>query len=112
METKQLWLILVPTHFNNHEKVDIEHHKEWDHFVEKITNGLTIESSSRGIWINNDGIKYEERMIPVKIVCTPEQISDISDFTAKHYMQEAICYYKISDTVFIINYSSSFKRTE
>lgn len=110
MKKRKLWEILVPTHFNNHIKIGVEHHKQWDLFVESITKGLTIENPTRGIWINHEGMKYEERMIPVKISCTREQIEVIIDFTAKHYEQEAISFYKISDEMHIVNYDSSFKR--
>jgi hypothetical protein len=87
MKKRVFWEILVPTHFNNHIKIEVEYHKQWDLFVEQVTKGLTIENPTRGIWISEDGIKYEERMIPVKIACTKEEIEIIADYTAKHYRQ-------------------------
>lgn len=107
---KKLWEVLVPTHTNEHAKIDVEHHKTWDQFVEKITNGLTIEKPSRGIWRDETGEQYEERMIPVKIVCTETKIKIIADFTAKHYQQKAVLFYKVSDIVHIYNYDAAFKR--
>jgi len=107
----QLWEILVPTQLNDGFKIKIEHHKKWDDFVQKITNGLTIQKTSKGIWINQKDIKYEEKMIPVKIACTKRQIQKIADFTAEHYQQEAVIFYKVSREVYIFNYNYSFQRT-
>ncbi|MCX6753028.1 MAG: hypothetical protein NTW62_01615 [Candidatus Nomurabacteria bacterium] len=104
-----LWEILVPTHFNSHEKIEISHHKEWDLFVEQITKGLTIESPTRGIWLDENNNKYEERMIPVKISGSKKQMLKIADFTARHYKQKAISFYKISEEMYIINYDIHLK---
>lgn len=106
----KLWEILVPSHMNNGKKIEIEHHKKWDAFVQALTKGLTIQKTSKGIWLNQSEIKYEEKMIPVKIACTKKQIKEISDFTAEHYKQEAIMFYLISEDVQIVNYDTNFKR--
>ncbi|MCX6757607.1 MAG: pantetheine-phosphate adenylyltransferase [Candidatus Nomurabacteria bacterium] len=107
---KVLWEILVPTHFNNHVKVEVEYHKKWDQFVQKITKGLTIENPTRGTWVNKEGITYQERMIPVKLLCTEKQINKIVDFTAEYYQQEAVLFYEVSRKVSVVNYDSNFKR--
>lgn len=109
-EIKILWLIYVPTHFNNHTKIEMEYHKIWDRFVEKLTGGLSIDSPILGIWRDKDGVIYEEKMIPIQISCTEEQIEQIVDFTATHYQQKAITKYKISDDFKIYLYNSDFKR--
>ena len=110
MKKLKLWKILVPTHTNDNQEIDIEYHKKWDEFVQKLTNGLTIQKTSKGIWVNPDAIKYEEQMIPVEIVCTKKQIKKISNFSAKHYEQEAIMFSLISKEVHIVNYDTNFKR--
>lgn len=106
----KLWEILVPSYTNGGQEIEIEHHKKWDTFVQGLTNGLTIQKTSKGIWSNQDEKKYEEKMIPVKIACTKKQIKEISDFTAKHYNQEAIMFYLISTEVYIVSYDTNFKR--
>lgn len=107
---KILWQILVPTHFNDHSKIELDHHKEWDHFVEELTKGLTIEHTTRGIWLDENGKKYEERMIPVQISCTKKQIKEIVNFTANHYKQKAVSIYKISDEFYIFEFDENFKK--
>lgn len=96
-----LWEILVPTHFNNGEEIPVEYHKEWDHYVEKLTGGLTILKKSRGTWISNNGTKFQENMIPVRIACNADEINQIAIFTATHYEQEAVMYYLLSKEIFI-----------
>ncbi|HEY5587858.1 MAG TPA: hypothetical protein VIK86_02765 [Candidatus Paceibacterota bacterium] len=110
MKKSKLWQILVPAYKNDGQEIEIEHHKKWDVFVQKLTNGLTIQKTSRGIWLNQNEIKYEEKMIPVKISCSKAQIKKISNFTAKHYEQEAVMFYLVSKEVHIVNYNNNFKR--
>ncbi len=105
-----LWEILVPTNYNNGKEVEVDHHKKWDNFVQKITRGLTILKKSKGIWINTRETTFEESMIPVRINCTKKDIEKIADFTATHYKQEAVMYYLVSSEVVIINYDQNFKR--
>lgn len=102
-----LWEILVPTHSNDQEEIPVEHHKEWDRYVESLAGGLTILKKSRGTWINSGGTKFQESMIPVRIACDDEQIRKIAVFTAAHYNQEAVMYYTISHEVFIYEPSKS-----
>lgn len=106
----RLWEILVPVCMNDGHKIEIEHHKKWDKFVQELTNGLTIQKTSKGIWLKSVEDKYEEEMIPVKIACTKKQIKIISDYTAKHYEQKAIMSYPISRKVNIIEYDNNFNR--
>lgn len=106
MNQKKLWEILVPTLAPDGTPFLREHHQEWDAKVLAITGGLTIRSTVNGLWIdieNNHAVR--ERMIPVRIMCTEEEIVKISDFTAKHYEQKAIMLYKISDCVYIREYT-------
>jgi len=98
-----LYEILVPTIMDN-KPVRTKFHKVWDEKVRKISKGLTILKPAIGNWIDKEGILFVERMIPVRIMCTEEQIIEICDITAKYYKQKAIMYYKISSEVYIKSY--------
>ena len=113
----ELWEVLVPkthlvevvrfnpiTHVGNKgfvvEDIPLDHHKLFDDFVKNITDGLTIGRTNVGYWVDNkDTIR--EKMIQVRIYCTQNQINEIVEFTAKHYQQKAVMFYKVSDKVFI-----------
>lgn len=103
---KKMWEILVPTMMpvkineSKHNPVRKRHHKVWDAYVRGISGGLTIHSPTKGQWIHGD-ILFEERMIPVKICCSELAIKLIAKFTKKHYRQLKVCYYKVSDEVYI-----------
>ena len=98
---KELWEILVPATNNKDMKFTYEHHKEWDAFVKKITGGVTIMKTAKGEWVSPTGKLHIDRMIPCRIVCTEEQISEIIDFTIDHYKQEAVLSYKVSTHVIL-----------
>ncbi len=97
----ELWEILVPASNNKDQNFSYEHHKEWDAFVKKITGGVTIMKPAKGEWLSPTGKLYVDRMIPCRIVCTEEQISEIIDFTIEHYNQEAVLAYRISTKVIL-----------
>lgn len=102
-----LWEILVPRKYNNGKPVSTKHHKNWDQKVQRIinNNGITIlQPTIKGEWISTEGKIYIDSTIPVRIVCTREEINKICDMTAKHYNQLAVMTYKISDEVIIKNY--------
>lgn len=98
-----LWEILVPTQMNNPAKfATIHHHKEWDKKVRKISDGLTILAPAKGQWIDGETkALYEERVIPVRIACSEDEINKIIDMTIQHYRQEAVMAYLISSKVII-----------
>ena len=96
--------ILVPTMSNEGKPFRTRYHKVWDAKVRQITGGLTIISPIKGQWISNNGELFRERMIPVRIACTAEQIDKIADITAEYYKQYAVMYYLISEEVTIKNY--------
>jgi len=98
---KELWEILVPASDNKTQKFTYEHHKQWDAFVKKTTGGVTIMKTAKGQWVNPDGKLYVDRMIPCRIVCNEEQISEIMDFTIEHYKQEAVLAYRVSTNVIL-----------
>lgn len=101
-----LYEILVPTQNNDGKPFRTRFHKVWDEKVRKITGGLTIIPPVKGEWIRSDGKLFQERMIPVRIACTPEQMDQIADMTAKYYNQLAIMYYLVSKEVTIKNYNN------
>jgi hypothetical protein len=78
--------------------VKTRHHRVFDRYVRKITGGLTIFAPGKGQWVNpeNDEL-VEERIIP------EAELRKIVKFTIKHYDQDALMFYKVSDDVFIIS---------
>jgi hypothetical protein len=96
--------ILVPTISNEGKPFRTRYHKVWDSKVRKITGGLTIIPPIKGQWVSSAGELFKERMIPVRIACTKEQIEKIADITAEYYSQKAIMYYLIAEEVTIKNY--------
>lgn len=95
-----LYEILVPTiHRKTNKPITTRFHRVWDKQVYAITGGMTIMPPSKGKWICNKGDMYEERMIPVRIACTKEQMGEIMKMTIKYYDQLAILAYKLSNEV-------------
>lgn len=107
-----LWEINVPTVHNNGKPFRTRFHRVWDAKVRAITGGLTIYQPATGQWKSEDERVYVERMIPVRIACTKEQIQQVSDLTAKHYEQLAIFFYCVSEEAHIVQYdpAKGFKR--
>lgn len=97
----EMWEILVPTITNEGKPIKTKFHKVWDMKVYSITNGLTILTPTKGKWVSPTGTLFSERMIPVRIACTAEQIIQIIDMTKVYYNQIAIMAYKISEQVII-----------
>lgn len=98
------WEILVPTQTNEGKGIRTRFHRVWDDKVRTITGGLTIIPPIKGQWISGEGELFKERMIPVRLACTREQIEKIADMTADYYNQKAIIFYLISDNITIKNY--------
>lgn len=98
-DNKQFWEILVPTvRRANGKPYRTRFHRVWDKEVEKISGGLTIYEPARGRWIHK-GEKFEERMIPVRIMCTEEDIIKIAAFTVVYYDQIEVLSYRVSDKI-------------
>lgn len=108
-----LYEILVPTRMHKQtvngiidwtsdKPIKTRHHKKWDEFVQKISGGLTLLKPASGKWVDKSSKLYEEKVIPVRIACTQEQIEQIVKFTLRHYRQKAVMYYKVSSDVFIV----------
>jgi hypothetical protein len=102
--TKYLWEILVPTVRNDGRPIRTRQHRVWDARVRGIAGGLTILTPARGQWVSPGGELFAERMIPVRIMATAEQIEVIADETARFYSQMAVMYYRVSDNVRIKHY--------
>ena len=97
-----IWEILVPTMTPTGRPIRTRQHRVWDEKVREITGGLTVMPPVRGQWISPDDELFLERMIPVRIACTREQIKEIAMMTIKFYDQLAVMYYRISSEVYTL----------
>jgi hypothetical protein len=97
---KAMWEILVPAS-NHKDKFSYDHHKEWDAFVRQFSDGITVLRGAKGEWKSPDGTVFKDRMIPVRIICTEEDIKRIVRFTIEHYNQEAVLAYMLSNTIIL-----------
>lgn len=98
---KSLWEIFVPTQNNDGKPFRTRFHRVWDKKVREISGGLTILKPATGQWVSDDDELFKERMIPVRVMCTSEDIVKIADMTKNYYNQLAVMYYKITDEVVI-----------
>ena len=96
--------ILVPTQTNEGKGMRTRYHRVWDEKVRAITGGLSIIPPIKGQWVSGEGELFKERMIPVRVACSREQMETIADMTAEYYKQKAIMFYLISDNVTIKKY--------
>lgn len=109
MVNKLLWEILVPTVRNDGRPIHTRFHKVWDEMVREISGGLTIMPVAKGQWVYKEklpeGVTNEtlfvERMIPVRIIATREEIETIISMTMEYYEQLAVLAYKVSDEVIL-----------
>lgn len=60
---------------------------------------------AKGQWVAREGATSVERVIPVRIACTKEQIEAIMDLTAEYYEQKAVMAYQISNECLIKEYA-------
>jgi len=93
----QLWEILVPTVRNDGRPFRLKYHRVWDEKVRAITGGITILQPVKGSWKSADGQFFNERMIPVRIACSEEQMDKIIAITMNYYEQLAVMAYRISN---------------
>lgn len=101
--TGSLWEILVPTVRNDGRPYRLRYHRVWDERVKGISGGLTVVTPVRGTWLSPTGEEFKERMIPVRIMCSEEEILDIAHMTRKYYDQEAVMVYRVSDHCLIVD---------
>lgn len=99
-ETKQVWKLMVPTVSNDGKPFTTRMHKEWDKHICRLAGGMTILRPVFGKWIHQ-GKAYQERNIPVEVVCTRKELTEILEFTKSFYNQEAVLAVKISDEAII-----------
>lgn len=91
--------ILVPTiHYPSGKPISTRYHRVWDQKVRAITGGLTIHQPVKGQWMYENTLN-SERMIPVRIACSPERITDILRMTKLYYNQIEVFCVKISEEV-------------
>ena len=101
---KGMWEILVPTErrLTPGKYYTTRYHRVWDGKVRAITGGLTIMAPARGQWVHPaTGTLYKERVIPVRIMATRQEMEKVVDLTLKYYDQLAVLCYKISDEVIL-----------
>ncbi|WP_407305820.1 hypothetical protein [Acinetobacter sp.] len=98
-----LWEILVPTEkrLEPGKYYRTKYHKVWDEKVRGISGGLTIMQPAKGHWVSPTGETFVERMIPVRIIATRQQIEQIIDMTMNYYDQLAVLCYRLSDEVIL-----------
>jgi len=99
-----MWEILVPTVKPNTDGTKFfttRFHRVWDAKVRSISHGLTIMTPSKGQWVSPHGTLFVERMIPVRIIASREEVQEIVRMTAEYYSQEAVLCYKVSDEVIL-----------
>lgn len=100
---KGVWEILVPTQMNDGKPIRTRYHKVWDAEIRKRCGGLTVMTPNiKGEWMSPAGEIFSERMIPVRIVCTEQEIMTIGLFTKEYYKQEAVMFYCIANYVIIL----------
>ena len=93
-----MWEILVPTMRRlEGTPYRTRYHRVWDDKVKAITNGLTIYSPVKGVWVSASEDTYRERMIPVRIMATEEQMVKIGEMTKIYYDQLAVLIYRVGD---------------
>lgn len=99
---KKVWELYVPTMRKNGKPIHTRFHRVWDKKVMAITGGLSIHRPSIGYWINPEKTLYREKMIPVRIVATDDEIKKVIEITLLHYEdEEAILCYRISNEVIL-----------
>lgn len=96
---KKLWEILVPVEYDD-GLIRKKHHKKWDRKVSKIAGGLTLFKPKKGRWLSDSRL-FREKMIPVRIAATKQEMDEIAILTAKHYHQKAVMYFLVSEEVYL-----------
>lgn len=104
---RKCWEIYVPTMTNPTQDspskpIKTKRHRVWDKKVMGISSGLTILEPVKGKWLNPNKQLFAERMIPVRIIASEDEIKSIIALTMEFYEQEAVLCYMISDTVLLV----------
>jgi len=93
----KLFEILIPA------ERKLEHHLDWDAKVTSITGGLSIMPIIRGHWQSDLECIVREKMVPVRLIASDEQMLQIAQLTGEHYQQKSIMYYVISQEAFVVS---------
>lgn len=104
-----LWEVLVPTVSNYGRPFTVRHHRQWDAMVKQIAGGMTLVQPVRDSWVDPEtSTEYTERVIPVRVMCTREQIVEICKETARFYDQLAVLATLVAtETVLVTNPTAS-----
>ena len=114
-DNQSLWEILVPVQMAQEEDftftsyanrghtipiytIILDHHNLFDAFIIEKSGGMTILRPATGTWINK-GKTERERMIPERFLACYSVAYDIVEFTKKHYKQDMVMCYMLSDKV-------------
>ena len=99
---KKLFEILIPARYRTAKvTIGVKHHRAWDEYVRKYSDGLTINPTSKGQWVYKNNL-LEEHVIPVRIFCSEKDMKKIVQFTLSHYRQIAVMYYELSNNCHIV----------
>lgn len=107
---KKLYEILIPTKYNDSKILSSEFHRSWNNYVLDVAGGLTVLPICDGQWINPEGKLFVDRIIPVRIMTTPEKMESIVNMSAKYYEQQCIMYYVVSNAVKIKHFTQKVKK--
>ena len=88
----------------NDKPIRTRYHRIWEAKVREITKGLTILTPVKGQWLSPTGELFVERMIPVRLACSREDINRIAALSAVFYNQQAIMFYLVSSEVHVKHY--------
>ena len=99
---KGMWEILVPTKSNEGKPFRTRYRRVWDSHVREISGGLTIMPVGKGQWLDGTILYHNERVIPVRIIATREEIEKIIKMTIVYYNQKAVLAYKLADEVILM----------
>lgn len=99
----RIYQILVPVCDNDGKVFPMAHHWEWDSRVQEIAGGLTLMNSVRGRYLGGS----VERMIPVNIAATYDEMQQVTAYTLDHYQQEAVLFWLVADKAMIATKTES-----
>lgn len=104
MSDRSLWEILVPTvRRSNGRQYRTRYHRVWDARVRSIAGGLTVLTPVKGQWLAASGDLHMERVIPVRIACSEDQILEIMRLTREYYDQLDVMAYRVSNRVIFLS---------
>lgn len=95
-----VWRIMVPEKDNCGRRFSARENLAWEDAVINISGGWTIQPLATGAWTDGEEDTVQiERMKPVDIICTDEQIKQIVNLTGHRFRQKVVLAYKISEHI-------------